>query len=178
GVADELADLQRSRAQLRQAEADMASVLEELGLSRLGDIPGLTVVGAAAILAETGDPRRYDSSSSLVKHAGLAPADNASGGFSGQAHISRRGRPALLLAGGMSDDVGRRPVLLAALGALMASTVLFMLASSAAWLFLARGLQGLAAGAGLSAASAALLDLHPRRDPAGVGLTNAAAAAG
>jgi len=97
-VADELADLQRSRAQLRQAEADMAAVLGELGLSRLGDIPGLTVVGAAAILAETGDPRRYDSSSSLVKHAGLAPADNASGDFSGQAHISRRGRPGLRLA--------------------------------------------------------------------------------
>src|SRR5262247_3715108 len=47
---------------------------------------------------------------------------------------------ALLLAGGVSDDVGRRPVLLAALGALMASTVLFMLADSAAWLFIARGL--------------------------------------
>ena len=30
----------------------------------------------------------------------------------------------------------------------------------------------------MSAASAALLDLHPRRDPAGVGLTNATAAAG
>ena len=61
-------------------------------------IPGLTAVGAAAILAETGDPRRYDSSSSLVKHAGLAPADNASGALSGQAHISRRGRPGLRLA--------------------------------------------------------------------------------
>jgi MFS family permease len=84
----------------------------------------------------------------------------------------------LLLAGGVSDDVGRRPVLLVALGTLMASTVLFMLADSAAWLFVARGLQGLATGAALSAASAALLDLHPRRDPAGVGLTNATAAAG
>lgn len=84
----------------------------------------------------------------------------------------------LLLAGGVSDDVGRRPVLLVALGGLMASTVLFMLADSAAWLFVARGVQGLATGAALSAASAALLDLHPRRDPAGVGLTNATAAAG
>jgi len=97
-VADELGDLQRTRAQLRAAEADMVSALDELGLSRLGDIPGLTATGAAAILAETGDPRRYDSSSSLVKHAGLAPADNASGALSGQAHISRRGRPALRLA--------------------------------------------------------------------------------
>ena len=74
----------------------------------------------------------------------------------------------LLLAGGVSDEVGRRPVLLAALGALMASSVLFMVAGSAAWLFVARGLQGLATGAALSAASAALLDLHPNRDPAGL----------
>jgi MFS family permease len=44
------------------------------------------------------------------------------------------------------------------------------------WLFVARGLQGLATGAALSAASAALLDLHPRRDPASVGLTNSVAA--
>src|SRR5262245_56551915 len=83
----------------------------------------------------------------------------------------------LLLLGGVSDDVGRRPVLLSALALLMGSTVLFMVANSAAWLFAARGLQGLATGAALSAASAALLDLHPRRDPAGVGLANATAAA-
>jgi transposase len=95
--ADELGDLQRTRAQRRAVEADMVAVLAELGLSRLGGIPGLTAVGAAAILAETGDPRRYDSSSSLVKHAGLSPSDNASGAFYGQAHISRRGRPGLRL---------------------------------------------------------------------------------
>jgi MFS family permease len=83
----------------------------------------------------------------------------------------------LLLAGRVSDDLGRRPVLLVALGALMGSSVLFMFADSVVWLFVARGLQGLATGAALSAASAALLDLHPRRDPAGVGLTNSVAAA-
>ena len=97
-VADELGDLQRTRAQLRAVEADMVAVLGELGLSRLAGIPALTAVGAAAILAETGDPRRYDSSSSLVKHAGLSPSDNASGTFLGEAHISRRGRPGLRLA--------------------------------------------------------------------------------
>ena len=83
---------------------------------------------------------------------------------------------ALLLAGRVSDDVGRRPVLLAALSVQMGATVLFLLASSAAWLFVARGLQGLATGAALSAASAALLELHPRRDPTGVALTNGTAA--
>jgi MFS family permease len=79
---------------------------------------------------------------------------------------------ALILAGRVSDEVGRRPVLLVALGTLLATSILFMLADSVAWLFVARGLQGLATGLALGAASAALLDLHPRRDPAGVGLTN------
>src|SRR5690348_17462407 len=51
---------------------------------------------------------------------------------------------ALLLAGRISDDVGRRPVLLAALATLMGATVLFMLADSVVWLFVARGVQGLA----------------------------------
>lgn len=83
----------------------------------------------------------------------------------------------LLLAGRVSDEVGRRPVLLGSLAVLIASTVLFVLADSAAWLFAARGLQGLATGAAISAASAALLDLHPRRDSASVSLTNGVASA-
>jgi MFS family permease len=83
----------------------------------------------------------------------------------------------LILAGRVSDEVGRRPVLLVALGTLLVTTILYMLAQSVVWLFVARGLQGLATGLALAAASAALLDLHPRRDPAGVGLTNGVASA-
>jgi predicted MFS family arabinose efflux permease len=78
----------------------------------------------------------------------------------------------LILAGRISDEAGRRPVLLVALTALMAASVVFMVAGSVLWLFVARAVQGLATGLALGAASAALLDLHPRRDPAGVGLTN------
>ncbi|HET7458207.1 MAG TPA: MFS transporter [Gemmatimonadaceae bacterium] len=85
---------------------------------------------------------------------------------------------ALILAGRISDEVGRRPVLLVALAALMVATVVFMVADSVAWLFVARGVQGLATGLALGAASAALIDLHPRRDPAGVGLTNGVVSAG
>jgi MFS family permease len=84
----------------------------------------------------------------------------------------------LIVAGRISDEVGRRPVLLTALGTLMGATVLFMVADSVVWLFVARGVQGLATGLALGAASAALLDLHPRRDPAGVGLTNGVVSAG
>src|ERR1700689_3819929 len=80
-IAGELEELARVRGQLRAVEAEMTAVLEDLGLSRLGGIPGLTVLGAAVILAETGDPFRYDSSSSMVKHAGMSPAQNSSGAF-------------------------------------------------------------------------------------------------
>jgi transposase len=97
-IRDELGDLQRTRRQLAEAEADMGAELRGLGLARLGDIPGLTVTGAAAILGEAGDPRRYETSSSMVKHAGLSPSDNASGAFEGTSRISRRGRPSLRLA--------------------------------------------------------------------------------
>jgi predicted MFS family arabinose efflux permease len=83
----------------------------------------------------------------------------------------------LILAGRLSDQVGRRPVLLVALAVLMGATVLFILANSVVWLFLARALQGLATGAAISAASAALLELHPRRDPVGVSLANGVAGA-
>jgi MFS family permease len=81
----------------------------------------------------------------------------------------------LILAGRLSDEVGRRPVLLGALGVLMVATVLFILAHSLVWLFVARALQGLATGTMLSAASAALLELHPRRDTASVSLANGVA---
>lgn len=84
----------------------------------------------------------------------------------------------LVLAGRISDELGRRPVLLVALGTLMGATIVFMVADSVVWLFVARGIQGLATGLALGAASAALLDLHPRRDPSGVGLTNGVVSAG
>src|SRR3954447_16345673 len=84
----------------------------------------------------------------------------------------------LVLAGRVSDQWGRRPVLLVSLGALLGTSVLFMFASSVEWLFVARGLQGLATGLALGAAWAAMLDLHPRRDPAGVGLANGVVSTG
>src|SRR5437588_11815181 len=79
---------------------------------------------------------------------------------------------ALLLAGRASDVAGRRPVLAIALSALLAATVLYMVAESVAWLFAARAVQGLATGLALGTASAGLLDFHPRQDPEGVALTN------
>jgi MFS family permease len=85
---------------------------------------------------------------------------------------------ALLLVGRISDDIGRKPVLIGALLGLMASMVLFAAAQSEAWLFAARALQGLTTGTALGAAGAALLDLHPRGDGQHAGLVNGVASAG
>src|SRR5436190_18323228 len=67
---------------------------------------------------------------------------------------------ALLLAGRVSDEAGRRPVLVVSLAALMGASVLFALADSVAWLFAARAVQGVATGLVLSAARAARLAPH------------------
>ncbi|PQP49985.1 hypothetical protein C6A88_10925 [Mycolicibacterium austroafricanum] len=95
-----LADWHAVRARLVEVETRMVEVLDnELGLTELvTSIPGISAVGAAAMLAETGDPTRFDSPRALVKHAGLCPRENASGTFRGRSHISRRGRPRLRLA--------------------------------------------------------------------------------
>ena len=59
---------------------------------------GLSPVGAAAILAETGDLRRFTSSRAVVKHAGLAPRQRMSGTFAGRARLTGAGRPHLRTA--------------------------------------------------------------------------------
>lgn len=76
----------------------------------------------------------------------------------------------LLLVGRISDDLGRRPVLIASLIGLLGAGVLFAVAHSVGVLFAARAVQGLTTGAALGAAGAALLDLHPRGDGQHAGL--------
>ena len=94
-----LADWRAATTRLAEVETRMVEVLDELGLTEyVTSIPGVSAVGAAAMLAETGDPARFDSPRALVKHAGLCPRDNASGTFTGRSRISRRGRPGLRLA--------------------------------------------------------------------------------
>jgi len=84
---------------LAETEQRMTGILDQLQLTSLvGSIQGLSAVGAAAILAETGDPARFDTARALVKHAGLCPRENQSGAYAGTTRMSGRGRPALRLA--------------------------------------------------------------------------------
>jgi MFS family permease len=71
------------------------------------------------------------------------------------------GLATLLTSGRLSDHIGRRPVLLAALGGEIAGMLAFIAASDVSMLFVGRILTGLATGAGLGTISAWLLDLQP-----------------
>jgi len=91
-----LDDWRLIKIRLAEVETQMAAILDELDLTKLvTSIPGVSAVGAAAILAETGDPTRFDSPRALVKHAGLCPRENTSGTYTGRSRISGRGRPRL-----------------------------------------------------------------------------------
>jgi len=72
--------------------------------------------------------------------------------------------PALILFGRLSDRFGRRPVIVAGLAVACGGLILFAVAHSAAWLYAARALQGLAVGMISGAATAALVELDPRGD--------------
>ncbi|MDX6655976.1 MAG: hypothetical protein QOH62_769 [Solirubrobacteraceae bacterium] len=67
----------------------------------------------------------------------------------------------LVALGSLSDRIGRRPVLGAAILLTIASAATFALANSVAALFLGRVLSGFAAGLYMSAASPALIELSP-----------------
>ncbi|MFE9957580.1 MFS transporter [Micromonospora sp. NPDC005299] len=69
----------------------------------------------------------------------------------------------LLTVGKLSDHVGRRPVLLAAIAVQIISLVIFVLAGGVPTLVAARVVQGVAAGAATGAAAAAMLDIDRAR---------------
>jgi MFS family permease len=72
---------------------------------------------------------------------------------------------ALLTVGSLSDYIGRRPAILAALILNVVSMAMFMMADSAATLIAARALQGFATGLATATLGAAILDNDRSRGP-------------
>jgi MFS family permease len=70
----------------------------------------------------------------------------------------------LFFFGRLSDQIGRRPATLIAIGITCFSGLLFLFAGSAAWLFPARILNGFAAGLGAGALTAWIAELEPHGD--------------
>ncbi|MFI5613409.1 MFS transporter [Amycolatopsis sp. NPDC051903] len=69
----------------------------------------------------------------------------------------------ILVIGSLSDHIGRRPLMIAALGGDLLAMLVFLFAPSVGWLIVARVIQGLATGAASSAVSAAVVELAPER---------------
>lgn len=98
-VALVLEDWQVDQQRLVETERRMVAVLDELELTGLvTSIHGISAVGAAAMLAETGDPHRFATARAMVKHAGLAPREKSSGTFTGRTRLTGQGRPRLRVA--------------------------------------------------------------------------------
>src|SRR6202045_3452806 len=72
---------------------------------------------------------------------------------------------ALLTVGSLSDYIGRRPSILAALALNVLAMVLFMTAGSAAALIVARAIQGFATGLAITTLAATILDTDKERAP-------------
>lgn len=72
---------------------------------------------------------------------------------------------ALLLVGSLSDYLGRRPVIFAALVLEIIAMLLFIFAVDVSWLLFARTIQGIATGMAGSALGAALLDSDEQQGP-------------
>ncbi len=81
----------------------------------------------------------------------------------------------LLVLGGLSDHVGRRPVLAAAIALEGVAFVLFFVAGDVTVLLLARVAQGIATGMAFSTLGATLVDLNPPHSPGRAGLVNGVA---
>lgn len=84
----------------------------------------------------------------------------------------------LLLAGALSDRVGRRPMMAAAMVAEAAAAGAFLSAHGVGALYAGRLLQGVATGAGIGAVGAALVDFQPPDRPSLAGTVNAGASMG
>ncbi|SFM88033.1 Major Facilitator Superfamily protein [Pseudonocardia ammonioxydans] len=80
---------------------------------------------------------------------------------------------ALLVVGALSDHIGRRPVILAAIGLEIVALVLFLVAGGVGWLLAARIVQGVATGAATATLPATLVDLATK--PGRAGLVNGTA---
>jgi MFS family permease len=74
---------------------------------------------------------------------------------------------AMLFAGRLSDEIGRRPLVWTSLAVSVVADVLFLCAVSTGWLFAARIVSGLAVGFASGASTAWIVELHPRRDRIG-----------
>jgi transposase len=80
GVRYACEDLESLRARLKHLDRDIAAKLQQHEVGRLlTTIAGIGANTAACVIAELGDPARFESARALAAYAGLCPKHNQSG---------------------------------------------------------------------------------------------------
>lgn len=132
------------------AAAPPTTEAERPRLGRLALLASIVISFLAASAAPTPLYQHYDQ----VWHGSALTTTEAFGVYALAVALG------LLVLGEVSNHLGRRPVLLGALGLQMVALALFTTAGSFEPLFIGRVLQGIAAGAALGTLGAAMIEAH------------------
>ncbi|MCK9893567.1 MFS transporter [Frankia sp. AgB32] len=121
-----------------------------------GEIRRLALYGSVVVsfLAASAAPTPLYQHYNAVWHGTALTTTTAFASYAGAVLIG------LLVLGELSNHVGRRPVLLAAIAAQAVSVTLLATAGSFTPLFAARIIQGIATGAALGTLGASMIDVH------------------
>ena len=71
--------IQQNNQRIKEIDKDITNIYNKLG-KKLHTIPCISVITAAALLAEIGNINRFSNSSKLARYAGIAPIEVSSGG--------------------------------------------------------------------------------------------------
>ncbi|MFW6149728.1 MAG: transposase [Atribacterota bacterium] len=95
-LADYLSQYEQLKKQLKQIEAEIEILLEEIpGAKEMLTVPGVGKMTVAGFWAECGNLEDYQHSKQIIKLAGLNLQEQSSGKHKGKITITKRGRPKL-----------------------------------------------------------------------------------
>ena len=87
-----LDNINRLEEQIRQLNAKIAMLVNKKDVDRISKVPGLGEISASAVIAEIGDPKRFQNEKKVAAWSGLAPSTyQTSGKTAKYGHITKRG---------------------------------------------------------------------------------------
>jgi len=87
-----LENVNRLEEQIRQLNSKIANLVNEKDVERISKVPGLGEVSASTVIAEIGDPKRFQNDKQVASWSGLAPSTYQTAGKPAKAgHITKRG---------------------------------------------------------------------------------------
>jgi transposase len=80
------------KEQVNELDSRIALLVDEKDMRRISKVPGIGEVSASAIIAEIGDPKRFENDKQVASYAGLASSTYETAGKAAKTgHITKRG---------------------------------------------------------------------------------------